>query len=112
MNKLAMAIFKLLEVSLGVEAEEYYSKLFKEGTSIMRCNYYPKCEQPELVLGTGPHADPTSITILHQDQVGGLEVFSDDKWKSVRPCPNALVINIGDTFMVHYNCGYFFCLCT
>lgn len=100
MNKLAMALFKLLEVSLGVEAEQYYRKLFEEGTSIMRCNYYPKCDQPELVLGTGPHADPTAITILHQDQVGGLEVFSENKWKSIRPCPNALVINIGDTFMV------------
>ncbi|KAL8110369.1 gibberellin 20 oxidase 3-like [Apium graveolens] len=94
MNKLAMALFELVEVSLGVEAEQYYRKLFEEGSSIMRSNFYPKCEQPELVLGTGPHADPTAITILHQDQVGGLQVFSDNKWKSVGPCLNALVINL------------------
>lgn len=66
----------------------------------MRCNYYPPCKEAGLTLGTGPHCDPTSLTILHQDQVGGLQVFVDGKWQVVRPRPDALVINIGDTFMV------------
>ncbi|XP_074337547.1 gibberellin 20 oxidase 3-like [Apium graveolens] len=103
-NKLAIKILKLLEVSLGVEAEQNYRKLFEEGTSIMRCNYYLKCDQPELVLGTGPHADPTAITILHQDQVGGLQVFSENKWKYVLPCPDALVVNIALSNGMYKSC--------
>lgn len=51
-------------------------------------------------MGTGPHSDPTALTILHQDQTGGLEVFVNDKWQTVRPRQDALVINLGDTFMV------------
>jgi len=51
-------------------------------------------------LGTGPHCDPTSVTILHQDLVGGLHVFADNKWKMVPPRLDAFVVNIGDTFTV------------
>ena len=66
----------------------------------MRLNYYPPCGKPNLTLGTGPHCDPTSLTILHQDHVRGLEVYVDQKWYSISPNPEAFVINIGDTFMV------------
>jgi len=101
MNGLSLAIMELLGLSLGVD-RNYYRDFFEDASSIMRCNYYPPCEEPSLVLGTGPHCDPTSLTILYQDQVGGLEVFVNDKWQAVEPCPNALVVNIGDTFMVRF----------
>lgn len=91
---------ELLAISLGVD-RLYYRRFFQDGDSIMRCNYYPPCNSSSLTLGTGPHTDPTSLTILHQDQVGGLQVFADNKWVAVRPRPEALVVNIGDTFMVY-----------
>ena len=78
----------------------HFREFFEDGSSIMRCNHYPYCQEPSLALGTGPHCDPTSLTVLHQDQVGGLDVFADNRWQSVRPRPDALVINIGDTFTV------------
>ena len=99
MRELSLVIFELLAISLGVD-RVHYSKFFEDGNSIMRCNYYPPCNNSGLILGTGPHCDPTSLTILHQDQVGGLEVFTNNKWQAVRPRQDALVINIGDTFMV------------
>lgn len=99
MTRTALMIMELLAISLGVE-RFHYRKFFEDGRSIMRCNYYPPCENAGLTLGTGPHCDPTSLTILHQDQVGGLEVFANNRWLSVKPRPDALVINIGDTFMV------------
>ncbi|KAJ4715368.1 putative Gibberellin 20-oxidase [Melia azedarach] len=99
MKKLSGVIFKLLAVSLGVD-RMHYKNFFEDGSSIMRCNYYPPCNNSGLTLGTGPHSDPTSLTILYQDQVGGLEVFANNNWYSVRPRPDALVINIGDTFMI------------
>lgn len=90
---------ELLGISLGVDGL-HYRRFFEDGDSIMRCNYYPPCSSANLTLGTGPHTDPTSLTILHQDQVGGLEVFADNKWRAVRPRSEAFVVNIGDTFMV------------
>nr|ABQ52488.1 GA 20-oxidase [Paeonia suffruticosa] len=109
MKELSLVIMELLAISLGVD-RLYYRKYFKDGSSIMRCNYYPPCNEPGLTLGTGPHCDPTSITILHQDQVGGLEVFANNKWQGVRPRPDAFVINIGDTFMALSNGKYKSCL--
>lgn len=86
-------------MSLGV-SQNHFREFYQENESIMRLNYYPPCRKPELTLGTGPHCDPTSLTILHQDSVGGLQVFVDNQWRSISPNFNAFVVNIGDTFMV------------
>lgn len=99
MKQLGIKLLELLAISLGVD-KLHYKDLFEEGCSVMRCNFYPSCQQPSLALGTGPHCDPTSLTILHQDQVGGLDVFADNTWQTVPPRPDALVVNIGDTFTV------------
>lgn len=100
MKDLSLKIFKLLAISLNLEDTSYCEKFFEDGFAVLRCNYYPVCPESGLTFGTGPHCDPTSLTILHQDQVGGLEVFSNEKWYYVKPQPGALVINIGDTLMV------------
>lgn len=49
-----------------------------------------------------PHTDSDFLTILHQDQVGGLQLVKDGKWISVKPNPEALIINIGDLFQVKF----------
>ncbi|KAL5227321.1 hypothetical protein ABZP36_015586 [Zizania latifolia] len=109
MKELSLTIMELLELSLGVE-RGYYREFFADSSSIMRCNYYPPCPEPERTLGTGPHCDPTALTILLQDDVGGLEVLVDGDWRPVRPVPGAMVINIGDTFMALSNGRYKSCL--
>lgn len=100
MSNLSGRIMEVIGMSLGVECN-YLKEFFKGNESIMRLNYYPRCQSPGLVLGTGPHCDPTSLTILHQDNVSGLQVLLDNTWYSVPPNPNAFVVNIGDTFMVY-----------
>jgi len=90
---------ELLGTSLGV-GRSHFREFFEGNDSIMRLNYYPPCQKPDQTLGTGPHCDPTSLTILHQDEVSGLQVFVDGKWYSVSPNPDTFVVNIGDTFMV------------
>ncbi|GAB2265304.1 hypothetical protein Dimus_000368 [Dionaea muscipula] len=99
MSKLSLGIMELLGISLGV-GRDHFRDFFQDNDSVMRLNYYPPCQKPELTLGTGPHCDPTSLTILHQDQVGGLQVFVDEEWHFIAPNFNAFVVNIGDTFMV------------
>ncbi|XP_078445826.1 gibberellin 20 oxidase 1-D-like isoform X2 [Wolffia australiana] len=109
MGELSLAIMELLAVSLGLE-KSTFRDFFKDYDSIMRLNYYPPCRNPNLTLGTGPHCDPTSLTILHQDDVDGLQVFCDGRWRSVRPDPRVFVVNIGDTFMALSNGRYKSCL--
>ncbi|XP_022957867.1 gibberellin 20 oxidase 1-like [Cucurbita moschata] len=109
MSGLSLGIMELLGKSLGVE-EQYFKNFFKDNDSIMRLNFYPPCQKPHLTLGTGPHCDPTSLTILHQDQVGGLQVFVDNQWRLITPNFDAFVVNIGDTFMALSNGRYKSCL--
>ncbi|GFP97300.1 gibberellin 20 oxidase 1-b [Phtheirospermum japonicum] len=109
MSKLSLEIMELLGLSLGV-SQNHFKQFFEENESIMRLNYYPRCQQPELTLGTGPHCDPTSLTILHQVDVGGLQVFVDGEWQSISPNLDAFVVNIGDTFMALSNGRYKSCL--
>ncbi|KAK4476541.1 hypothetical protein RD792_015697 [Penstemon davidsonii] len=109
MSNLSLNVMELLGTSLGVGAT-FLREFFKGNDSIMRLNYYPVCQKPDLALGTGPHCDPISLTILHQDHVGGLQVFVDEKWHSIPPNPIAFVVNIGDTFMALSNGIYKSCL--
>ncbi|XP_058783436.1 gibberellin 20 oxidase 2-like [Vicia villosa] len=110
MNELTKVLFELLAISLGVDRNHYQS-FFEDAVSMMRCNFYPPCSASlSGALGNGPHCDPISLTLLLQDQVGGLEVFANNKWLAVPPKPNTLVINIGDTFMALTNGLYKSCL--
>lgn len=99
MYRLSLVIMELLGMSLGVGRRRFVD-FFEDHDSIMRLNHYPRCQTPNLTLGTGPHCDPTSLTILHQDDVGGLQVFHNKQWLSIPPREDTLVVNIGDTFMV------------
>ncbi|XP_066398625.1 gibberellin 20 oxidase 3-like [Miscanthus floridulus] len=98
MARLALDVTEVLAAALGLRRGALRG-VFAGGDSIMRLNHYPACRQPHLTLGTGPHRDPTSLTLLHQDDVGGLQVRDGDgAWRAVRPRADAFVVNIGDTF--------------
>ncbi|XP_066392939.1 gibberellin 20 oxidase 3-like [Miscanthus floridulus] len=100
MARLALDVTEVLAAALGLRRGALRG-FFDCGDSIMRLNHYPACRQPHLTLGTGPHRDPTSLTLLHQDDVGGLQVRpagGNGAWRAVRPRADAFVVNIGDTF--------------
>ncbi|MEM9049000.1 MAG: 2OG-Fe(II) oxygenase family protein [Pseudomonadota bacterium] len=73
----------------------------KGGAPMSRASfvYYPP--QPESAgdaqFGVGPHTDFGVLTVLAQDDVGGLQVqdLSGD-WVAAPPIPDTLVINVGD----------------
>ncbi|CAN6814523.1 unnamed protein product [Brassica oleracea] len=109
MNTLSLNIIEFLGMSLGIE-RRYMREFYRDNDSILRLNYYPPCKQPNHTLGTGPHTDPTSLTILYQDHVGGLQVFVENQWRSIAPKPQSFLVNIGDTFMALTNGIYRSCL--
>jgi len=48
-------------------------------------------------VGTiAPHNDVGLLTILNQDQTGGLQVWFQEQWIDVDPIPNTFVVNIGE----------------
>lgn len=103
-ENLAFKLLELISLSLGLPADKF-NGYFKEQTSFLRFNHYPPCPQPELALGVGRHKDGGALTVLSQDSVGGLQIQrrSDGEWISIRPTPDAYVINLGNAMQVWTN---------
>uniref|UniRef100_A0A0D9V1S5 Fe2OG dioxygenase domain-containing protein n=1 Tax=Leersia perrieri TaxID=77586 RepID=A0A0D9V1S5_9ORYZ len=101
----------LLSEALGV-GEERLEREMKVDGSLMVCHYYPPCPEPEKVVGSREHTDPSLFTVLAQDHVGGLQVWQEEEdggggeWVDVAPVAGALLVNIGDVLKVVSNDEY------
>ncbi|KAK4255663.1 hypothetical protein QN277_008636 [Acacia crassicarpa] len=100
---------EMLAAILGVEMN-LKSRYFRENclpnSSVVRLNRYPPCPIAKHVFGFMSHSDSTFLTIVFQDQVGGLQLLRDGKWFAVKPNPHALLVNIGDLFQALSNGVY------
>ncbi|MCI2285594.1 hypothetical protein L3081_22175 [Colwellia sp. MSW7] len=116
-TKLAQQLMEILCQTLG-EPPETLNKLFGDlQTSTARLNHYPS-EDPipenerdnNIALNDvalGAHTDPSAITLLLQDDIGGLQAYSaEHKWIDVTPEKYCFIINIGDIVQVWSNGRY------
>ena len=101
MSHLAHQLSSILAEGLGYEGT-YLQDNCTCNTCYLRLNHYPPCPLVDEVFGLIPHTDSDFMTILFQDQVGGLQLMKDGRWITVKPNPNALIINIGDLFQVSF----------
>lgn len=104
-SSLAQKLAEILAEKLGHKST-FFQEHCLPSTCYLRMNRYPPCPIPSEVFGLMPHTDSDFLTILHQDQVGGLQLVKDGKWISVKPNPEALIINIGDLFQAWSNDVY------
>ncbi|XP_023873946.1 gibberellin 20-oxidase-like protein [Quercus suber] len=106
MEELSKNIIKVLLMSLkdGFGKKDYESE-FKNCHGYMRINNYSPPESLEVeVEGLGMHTDMSCVTIVYQDEIGGLQVKSKEgKWMDIRPCEGTLVVNIGDMLQAWSN---------
>ncbi|KAK7362687.1 hypothetical protein VNO77_04807 [Canavalia gladiata] len=108
MEKLSFKLMELIALSLGLEAKRFEEFFIKDQSSFIRVNHYPPCPYSHLALGVGRHKDPGALTILAQNEVGGLDVKrkTDQQWIRVKPTPDAYIINVGDIIQVWSNDAY------
>ena len=97
MNHLGNRLMQLTALGLGLEQEYFSDRYGDEPTRLFRIFNYPYQEQA-ISWGVHEHTDMGFLTILLQDENGGLEVRSrgSDEWVSAPPIPGTFVINIGD----------------
>ncbi len=109
---LSLALLRAFCVGLELPAEFMQADFDKQHTGFIRLNYYPVDDPlldanvehlPVADLGVHHHTDAGALTVLLQDDVGGLQVFKDDFWHNVEPLHDAFVINTGDMMQVWSN---------
>ncbi|KAH6779880.1 2-oxoglutarate and oxygenase superfamily protein [Perilla frutescens var. hirtella] len=96
--------FVLMTLGDGFESK-YYDSEFNNCHGYMRINNYtPPQNSDEEAEGLGMHTDMSCLTIVYQDEIGGLQVRSrDGKWMNIIPCEGTLVVNIGDMLQAWSN---------
>lgn len=92
-----------LALSLGLPLRHFAEGVTAEPLLLFRVFHYP-AQEPDALrppgagerLGVGEHSDYGVLTLLAQDEVGGLEVRSRGGWRAAPPLPGTLLCNIGD----------------
>jgi isopenicillin N synthase-like dioxygenase len=96
MTMLARKMVGAIAVSLGLPADDL-DNYFAEPTTFVRLLHYPTQPKEEGLFGSAPHTDYGFITLLAQDDVGGLEVKNKaGEWVPAPPVPDSFVMNVGD----------------
>ncbi|XP_061375208.1 gibberellin 20-oxidase-like protein [Gastrolobium bilobum] len=104
MENLSKRILKLVLMCLGDGIEKkFYDSEFDKCHGYLRINNYsaPDCMEDE---GLAMHTDMSCITLLYQDEIGGLQVRSNEgEWIDICPSEGTLVVNIGDMLQAWSN---------
>jgi isopenicillin N synthase-like dioxygenase len=97
MTRIGQAVLTGIALGLGLEPTWFVEYLTDDPTVLLRIFHYP----PTIATvgsgwGVAEHTDYGLLTILAQDDSGGLQVKTSDGWVDVDPAPGRLVCNLGD----------------
>lgn len=98
MEALARRLMGLFEQALGLGAG-HFDAFMRHPTCTTRLLHYPPNAAAALPgqIGCGAHTDWGAVTLLAQDDAGGLQVQrADGTWLDVTPMPGTFVVNVGD----------------
>jgi len=84
--------------ALGLDLpEDFFAPFHRNPAILWRLMRYPPTPQRPGQFGTAPHTDFGTITLLAQDELGGLEVqLRSGEWIEAPHIPDSFVVNIGD----------------
>ena len=98
MHRFCQWLLRPMALALGLPAD-WFAPHFMQPTTFLRLLHYPPQppDSPDDAFGAAPHTDYGFITVLSQDNSGGLEVRrADGTWLPARPIPGTWVVNVAD----------------
>lgn len=97
-RELGLRLLPALSVAVG-QPPDFFARHFNPPATALRLLHYPPAppERAPDLLGIQPHTDYGFLTILAQDEVGGLEIrLVDGGWIPAPPIPGSFIVNVGD----------------
>ena len=97
-QSLAVDLMGLLALSLDLPEDHFRGFCTAPLCGLRALHYPPQAPSAEaLQRGAGAHTDFGALTLLTQDDTGGLELFDPDSgWFAAAPLPGTMVVNLGD----------------
>ena len=105
MTKLGRNLMRLALLSSGVKDLSVMQSL-DTTTICLRLLHYPPISKnsPSDLYGSAPHTDFGCLTILAQDEIGGLQVQTrEGEWIDVPKLEGSFVVNVGDMLSRYTN---------
>lgn len=105
---LGRQLLSIFALGLGMQ-EDFFNDKFSVPLAQLRLLHYPPQlgEVTKTQMGAGEHTDFGCLTLLLQDEIGGLEVqHRNGDWIAVPPLKSALIVNIGD-LMTRWTNGHY-----
>ena len=97
-TQLANTVLQTFALALSLP-EDFFIRRHNQQHHTLRSLHYPPLQTPPKPgqLRAGEHSDYGSITLLFQDDVGGLEVqTTSGEWIAAPTIPDTVVVNTGD----------------
>ncbi|RRS04102.1 isopenicillin N synthase family oxygenase [Aquabacterium soli] len=100
LNGLSHRLLSLMAAGLRL-APDHFEAYLHDPMPVLRLLHYPEQPPSEALLpgqlGCGAHTDWGSVTLLAQDDAGGLQVqAADGSWFDAPPVEGSFVVNLGD----------------
>lgn len=92
----AHALIAGIGEGLGLDRGYFNSQYTREPTILFRIFNYPPADPAAPDWGVGEHTDYGLLTLLAQDEIGGLQIKTQGGWIDAPPVPGSLVCNLGD----------------
>lgn len=96
LTRVAQEVLRGVASSLGLAADYFAAGYTANPTVLFRIFHYPPAADHDPGWGVGEHTDYGLLTLLLQDDNGGLQVHTPDGWVDAPPLPDTFVCNIGD----------------
>jgi isopenicillin N synthase-like dioxygenase len=96
LTQLGHRLLRGISLGLGLDEHWFDRHLTHDPLVLFRIFHYPPITEDDRSWSVGQHTDYGLITILGQDDSGGLEVEGPNGWIAVPPIPGAFVVNLGD----------------
>jgi isopenicillin N synthase-like dioxygenase len=96
LTHLGQAVLAGVALSLGLDAGYFAAGYTADPTILFRIFHYPPSLPQAQDWGVGEHTDYGLLTLLAQDDSGGLQIAAPEGWIDAPPIPGTFVCNIGD----------------